>query len=73
MLDPLLLPKQANIFYDMYLEDWNGNLIDVPVYVTNLLRFGAANDNVLEEQRVLTRRFFVLETLTGVQDENGPI
>ena len=58
----------------MYLEDWNGNLIDVPVYVTNLVNNGQPNSDFPESQSkqwVLTRRFMVLETLTGVQEEGG--
>jgi hypothetical protein len=30
----------------MYLEDWDGNLVDVPVYVTNLDKNGAINGNI---------------------------
>jgi hypothetical protein len=30
------LPKTANFFYDLFLEDYNGDLIDVPVLVSNL-------------------------------------
>lgn len=58
----------------MFLEDWNGNLIDVPVYVTNLRKNGAANSEIPDadsDQWVLTRRFVVLETLTGVQEDGG--
>jgi len=27
------LPKYANLFFDLYLADQNGNLYDVPVYI----------------------------------------
>lgn len=59
----------------MYLEDWNGNLVDVPVYVKNLRKGTFMNTDAQSDQRVLTRRFVVLETLTGVQalDPGGKI
>lgn len=28
-------PKNANIFYELFLEDWNEDLIDVPILNTN--------------------------------------
>ena len=35
LTDNSLLPKNANIFYEMYLVDYNGDLIDVPVKINN--------------------------------------
>lgn len=28
-----LTPRKANIFYELFLEDYNGNMIDVPVLI----------------------------------------
>lgn len=30
------LPKYANVFFDLFLEDFNGDLIDVPVRIQNV-------------------------------------
>lgn len=29
-------PPEQNIFYELYIEDYNGDLIDVPVLIRNL-------------------------------------
>ena len=29
-------PKTANIFYDMFIVDFNDNIVDVPVKITNI-------------------------------------
>ena len=34
---PELNPRQANVFYELYLEDYNGDLIDVPVKIKNMM------------------------------------
>ena len=34
--DPAQYPKQTNFFYEMWLSDYNGDLIDVPVKINNL-------------------------------------
>jgi hypothetical protein len=38
LLSPIAedLPKTTNIFYDLFLEDFNGDLIDVPILIDNL-------------------------------------
>jgi len=66
------MPKQTNIFYDMFLEDYNGDLIDIPVYIKNLNN--VRNKDVEKSKRVLSRRFFIFETITGVVtgQENEP-
>jgi hypothetical protein len=68
------LPKTANFFYDLFLEDYNGDLIDVPILINNLK---TATGNQPNEGRnpedidswVLTRRFFMFDTLTGINEE----
>jgi hypothetical protein len=35
LLNPKQYPRNANIFYEMFLEDYNGDLIDVPVLIRN--------------------------------------
>lgn len=68
------LPKTANFFYDLFLEDYNGDLIDVPVLVSNLKTAQGGQPNEGRDPEdidswVLTRRFFMFDTLTGVNDE----
>lgn len=29
-------PKNENMFYELYIQDYNGDLIDVPVLIRNL-------------------------------------
>ena len=33
--DPDKLPVEANVFFDLFLEDADGNLVDVPVLIMN--------------------------------------
>jgi len=35
LTDPGLYPQNANIFYELYLVDYNGDLIDVPIKIAN--------------------------------------
>jgi hypothetical protein len=35
LISPKTLPRYANVFFDMFLEDYNGDLIDVPIKITN--------------------------------------
>lgn len=46
LVDASNYPKNANIFYELFLEDYNGDLIDVPVLNTNMkcLDNGECND-----------------------------
>lgn len=30
------LPRRANRFYELFLVDYNGNLVDVPVLISNI-------------------------------------
>lgn len=65
------------MFYEMYLQDYNGDLIDVPVLVRNLYD---NNGRLLNEESQtdenlykLVRRFFIFDTKSGVDGENGYI
>ena len=35
LTDNSMLPKNANVFYELYLVDYNGDLVDVPVKIRN--------------------------------------
>lgn len=47
LLSPIAedLPKTTNIFYDLFLEDFNGDLIDVPILIDNLKNGDNPNQN----------------------------
>lgn len=53
----------------MYIEDYNGDLIDVPVVVRNLVTDNGVQPNAVGEDEtnyILTRRFFIFDTISGV-------
>lgn len=35
--DPAKLPVDANAFFELYIEDADGNLVDVPVLISNFI------------------------------------
>lgn len=57
LTNPLTFPRHTNLFFDLFLVDYNGDLIDVPVRID-----GAAP---------LYRRFFMLDTLSGLQEADS--
>lgn len=57
LTNPLTYPRNANIFYDLFLVDLNDELIDVPVRING------------EEK--LYRRFFILDTLAGLEGDDA--
>jgi len=40
LVNDMLKPKEADIFYELFIVDANGDLIDVPVLVENLISGG---------------------------------
>jgi hypothetical protein len=65
-------PKNSNVFFDMFLVDYNGDLIDVPVRVRNLVGQNSDKSNADDskiDQWILTRRFFLYDTLSGVEED----
>lgn len=74
LTDPALYPQNVNIFYEMYLIDYNGDLIDVPVKLWNQQerqggQYTNQGPNMNEWQ--LTRRFFIYDTISGISSANG--
>ena len=77
--DPNKLPIDANAMFELYIEDENGNLIDVPVLISN---FREPGDSSFEEDKLpnkernsssnrLVRRFFIYDTISGIDDAGG--
>lgn len=68
------LPSNANIFYELYLKDDDDKLAIVPVVVRN---YRDAEENLPNAEGtdmtswVLTRRFFVYDSLSGIQGGSG--
>lgn len=56
----------------MYLVDYNGDLIDVPVKIQNYQLSGEyINRSKFLNDWALMRRFFIYDTLSGVEDKDG--
>lgn len=67
-------PKEANYFFELYLVDWNGSLIDVPILIENAGSDsgGFPNRDNDMSQWILTRRFFMFDTLSGIPQNEFP-
>jgi hypothetical protein len=69
------LPSAANIFYELYLVDNNQRAAIVPVVVRNYMKDNSArtqpNQGSDSSNWVLTRRFFVYDTLSGIVGGSG--
>lgn len=57
LTNKLTYPRNTNIFYDLFLVDANEDLIDVPVRING--------------EDILYRRFFILDTLSGLEDPDA--
>lgn len=62
------------MFYELYLVDYNGNLIDIPILVDNIigLQGDSPNQGSVSSAWILTRRFFLFDTISGITVENFP-
>jgi len=73
------LPQGANIFYELYLQDSNGNFIDVPVLIRNYKLAGSGESYPNKEGMAVTdnwrlvRRFVIYDTISGIEDVGGYI
>jgi len=63
------LPDTANKFYEMFIEDSDGSLIDVPVRVRTLIDESGDTPNIGEDIALykLVRRFFIFDTVSGIK------
>ena len=67
--DPEKLPSEANTFFDLFILDRNGNLVDVPVLIRNYRNSEGKSINegsTFSDNWQFVRRFFVYETLSGL-------
>jgi len=67
------LPGTANAFFELYLEDANEHLVDVPVLIKNFAdsKGDSPNHSYDGENSRLTRRFFMYDTISGIKNRNG--
>lgn len=68
------MPRKANKFYELFLIDYNGDLIDVPVKIDNVISQTGDSPNLADDMSswILTRRFFIFDTVSGIMAENWP-
>jgi hypothetical protein len=67
-------PRTENFFYEMYIQDFNGDLIDVPVNIRNFNDLNGNNPNTESAPSSgyrLVRRFFIYDTKSGVEGSNS--
>lgn len=64
------LPDDANFFFDLFIKDQNGNLIDVPVLITNFVDSTGGSPNTGNDMSSwrLVRRFFMYDTISSASN-----
>ncbi len=68
------LPREANMFFELFIQDRNKNLIDVPVLIRNYRNRKGELVNTgsqLSDSWRLVRRFFVYDTVSGIDQPDG--
>ena len=65
-------PRNENFFYELYLQDYDGTLIEIPVLIENIQKDSGAKPNEfdVEADWILTKRFFLFDTLSGIENES---
>lgn len=63
------IPQTANKFFELFIVDVNGNLIDVPIKVLGLIDSSGATPNTGTDMSkyILVRRFFIFDTISGIK------
>jgi len=67
------MPLQANAFFELFIENANNQLVDVPILIKNYRdRDGAApNESLNLDSSKLMHRFFIHDTISGIEQTNG--
>lgn len=62
-------PSNINIFYEIFLVDSNGDLIDVPIAIHNYKDAAGNNPNkgIDYAGKKFVRRFFMYDTVSGIE------
>lgn len=62
------VPKDVNALYEMFISDEDGNLVDVPVLLSNYRDIDGDQPNLkLTDDSKLVHRFFISETVSGIE------
>lgn len=67
-------PREANMFFELFIQDRNKNLIDVPVLMRNFRNRRGELVNTgsdFSDNWRLVRRFFVYDTVSGIDQPDG--
>ena len=58
----------ANFFFELYLYDYNDDLIDVPILIENVPSDSGGYPNTEPNKNlwILVRRFFIYDTVSGI-------
>lgn len=67
------LPETANAFFELYIEDANKNLVDVPVLIKGFrdVNGDKPNQSLNYESSRLVHRFFMYDTISGIEKDGG--
>ena len=71
------LPLDANVFFELFLEDRNKNLVAVPVAISNFRDIDGSQPNITPsgqldpEKSRLMHRFFMYDTVSGIENTGG--
>ena len=71
--------KDANTFFEVFLEDSDGTLIDIPVIITNWdsgkkqtddinKSFPNSDHDLIKDEWRMVRRFVTIDTISGIED-----
>ena len=71
--------KDANTFFEVFLEDSNGELIDIPVVMSNWDSGKKQSEDIntvypnrdherIKDEWRMVRRFFTVDTISGIKD-----
>ena len=69
LINSYLQPNNTDVFYDLYLKDYNGDYIDVPVKINNYVDSTGSKPNQSSNSKnwKLTRRFFIYDTMSSLE------
>lgn len=65
------LPDNANYFFDLFVQDSSGNLIDVPIIITNFIDSTSKTPNTgsaFSNSWRLVRRFMMYDTISSTNN-----
>jgi len=74
LIGSMNMPEEANILFELFLQDGEGNFIDVPVLIRSykLVDDSYPNQGITpNENWRLARRFFTIDTMTGIDEVGG--